>query len=90
MVGSGGFKFKSNSLASILQRLTPVRPTLVFGMIELLRGRHFNSAVVIRSGQVVGVYRKTHLSAGESLFEPGGAFLFELNGVTSGIAALLG
>jgi predicted amidohydrolase len=55
-------------------------------MIELRRGRYFNSAVVIRSGQVVGVYRKTHLSAGESLFEPGGAFpVFELNGVTYGI-----
>ena len=77
---------ESAAFASILQRLTPVRPTLVFGMIELLRGRYFNSAVVIRSGQVVGVYRKTHLSAGESLFEPGGAFpVFELNGVTYGI-----
>ena len=77
---------ESAAFASILQRLTPVRPTLVFGMIELLRGRYFNSAVVIRSGQVVGVYRKTHLSSGESLFEPGGEFpVFELNGVTYGI-----
>ena len=70
---------ESAAFASILQRLAPVRPTLVFGMIELRRSRYFNSAVVIRSGQVGGVYRKTHLSAGESLFEPGGAFpVFEL------------
>lgn len=77
---------QSAAFASILQRLTRLRPTLVVGMIELRRGRYFNSAVVISSGRIVGVYRKTHLSAGESLFEPGGAFpVFELNGVTYGI-----
>jgi predicted amidohydrolase len=55
-------------------------------MIELLRGWYFNSAVVIRAGQVVGVYRKTHLTVGESLFEPGDAFpVFEQNGVIYGI-----
>ena len=77
---------QSTAFSSILQRLSSIRPTLVFGMIELLRDCYFNSAVVIRSGQVVGVYRKTHLSSGESLFQPGGAFpVFELNGVRFGI-----
>ena len=76
----------SAAFASILERLSHVRPTLVFGIIELLDGKYFNSAVVIRAGQLVGVYRKTHLSAGESLFEPGNAFpVFEQNGLTYGI-----
>lgn len=77
---------ESAAFAAILQRLASIQPTLVFGVIELQRGCYFNSAVVIRSGQLAGVYRKTYLSAGESLFEPGAAFpVFELKGVTYGI-----
>jgi len=56
------------------QRLTPIRWVLVFGMIEWREGRFVNSAVVIASGAVAGVYRKTHLTEGEPIFAAGDAY----------------
>jgi len=58
----------------------------VLGLIERQHGRFFNSAAVIAQGEVVGVYRKTHLTDGESTFTPGSAYpTFERNGVRFGI-----
>ena len=74
------------SFQRILDRLLPVRPTLVFGVIEQSGPAYFNTAVVVRHGVLEGFYRKTHLMAGERLFQPGTAYpTFNLNGLRYGI-----
>ena len=78
-LGSAGF-------ACVLRRLAPIAPTLVFGVVEQDGGNHFNTAVVVTRGQLVGAYRKTHLVAGEALFQPGNAYpTFALHDVRFGI-----
>ena len=70
----------------MLERLAPIVPTLVFGIIEQDDGRYFNTAVVIARGEFVGAYRKTHLVPGESLFDKGAAYpTFVLHGVRFGV-----
>lgn len=77
---------QSAQFAAVLQRLASVGPALVFGVIEEHDGRYFNTAVVVRRGEVVGCYRKTHLVAGESLFAKGSDYpVFDLQGVRFGI-----
>ena len=76
----------ATSFQKILSRLTPLRPTLVFGVIEQSGPAYFNTAVVVRHGVLEGFYRKTHLMAGERLFQPGTAYpTFNLNGLRYGI-----
>ena len=76
----------SSRFATLLERLAPIKPTLVIGAIEDDDGRYFNTAVVIARGQLVGTYRKTHLVAGESVFGIGTTYpTFVLNGVRFGI-----
>jgi predicted amidohydrolase len=76
----------STSFQKVLDRLLPVRPTLVFGVIEQSGAAYFNTAVVVRRGVLEGFYRKTHLMAGERMFQAGNAYsTFNLNGVTWGI-----
>ena len=71
---------------AVLERLRPIRPTLVVGLIERHGEKYFNAAVVVQSGHVRGVYRKTHLTAGEALFEHGDSYpVFEQNGIRYGI-----
>ena len=76
----------TTSFQKILDRLSPIRPTLVFGVIEQCGAAYFNTAVVVRHGVLEGFYRKTHLVPGERLFQAGDAYpTFNLNGVTCGI-----
>jgi 5-aminopentanamidase len=76
----------SAAFAAILRRLEPVAPTLVFGVIERCGDRYRNAAVVVARGVLVGVYRKTCLLPGESLFERGDAYpVFEAHGIRFGI-----
>lgn len=76
----------SSAFQSILDRLAPVRPALVFGVIEQSDGAYFNTAVVVRRGKLECFYRKTHLVPGERLFHAGNSYpTFNLNGVTCGI-----
>lgn len=76
----------SAAFDSTLRRLEPIEPTLVFGVIERDGRRYFNTAVVVTRGRLVGVYRKTHLVPGESLFSKGDTYpMFELHGVRFGI-----
>jgi 5-aminopentanamidase len=76
----------AREFASVLRRLQRARPTLVFGLIEQRGGRYFNTAVVVRRGQLVGAYRKTHLVPGEALFDHGDAYpVFQHQGVRFGI-----
>jgi predicted amidohydrolase len=77
---------ESAAFAAILRRLEPIAPTLVFGVIARRGDRYHNAAVVVARGVLVGVYRKTRLLPGESLFEPGDAYpVFEANGVRFGV-----
>ena len=77
----------SAEFAAVLQKLTHVSPTLVFGMGEKREGKLFNSAVVVDKGKVVGVYRKTHLiTPNEAFFTPGSDFpVFTVKGLRYGI-----
>lgn len=76
----------SDAFAAILDRLAPIRQTLVLGLIER-RGPHFfNTAAVISGGRFLGAYRKVHLVPGELIFTPGDAYpIFESGGVRFGI-----
>lgn len=65
------FDVASEDFAAILAELAGIRQTLVLGIIERSGDDHHNTALVISAGQVVGRYRKTFLTAGESLFTPG-------------------
>jgi predicted amidohydrolase len=59
---------------------------LVLGMIERADGGYFNAALVIVAGRVAGRYRKMFLTAGESVFTPGGGYpVFDHGGVRFGI-----
>jgi predicted amidohydrolase len=72
----------SAAFRSVAARLADVTPVLVTGVIE----RSGNSAVVLEHGQVSGVYRKTHLTPGEMLFDRGDDYpVFEVKGLRYGI-----
>jgi predicted amidohydrolase len=72
--------------AAVLARLAGIRQLLVLGMIERNRERYHNTALVIRGGRVVGRYRKTFLTPGESVFTPGDDHpVFDHEGVRFGI-----
>ncbi|SNY57807.1 carbon-nitrogen hydrolase family protein [Paractinoplanes atraurantiacus] len=76
----------SAAFADILQRLTPVRPVLVLGMLERNGERFHNTAAVIHCGRLLGAYRKTQLVPGEAVFTPGDDYpVFDLAGVRFGI-----
>lgn len=61
-------------LATVLAQLAGIRQTLVLGMLERAGSGYFNTALVITGGRVTGRYRKTHLTAGESIFTPGDGY----------------
>ncbi|HEV7962703.1 MAG TPA: carbon-nitrogen hydrolase family protein, partial [Actinoplanes sp.] len=85
-VHRNAFDLGSAAFGEVLSRLSPIRQTLVLGVIERQDGRFFNSAVVIAQGTMIGVYRKTHLTRGESTFTAGTAYpVFDLNGIRFGI-----
>jgi predicted amidohydrolase len=80
-VGSPGF-------AAVLARLASIRQMLVLGVIERDRDRYryYNTALVIAGGRVLGGYRKTFLTTGESVFTAGDAYpVFDCLGVRFGI-----
>jgi 5-aminopentanamidase len=76
----------STRFRSMAARLADVTPVLVIGVIERSGGKLFNSAVVLDHGQVRGVYRKTHLTPGETLFCPGNEYpVFDVRGLRYGV-----
>ena len=76
----------ATAFQKVLDRLSSIRPTLVFGVIEQCGSAYFNTAVVVKHGVLEGFYRKTHLSPGERLFRAGDAYpTFDVNRVTYGI-----
>lgn len=80
------FELRSAEFAAVLARLAGIRQTLVLGMIERRRGRYYNTALVVTGGRVAGGYRKTFLTAGESVFTPGDSYpVFTRDGVRFGM-----
>ncbi len=77
----------SRAFATVLRALRRVRPMLVLGVLEREGERLFNSAVVVERGELVGVYRKTHLVGREATtFEAGDQYpLFEVDDVRFGV-----
>jgi len=76
----------SSEFKVIMKRLSDIKMTLIFGVIERSEGKFYNSAVVLKNGTLLGVYRKKHLLGGEALFEPGlTSPVFELKGIKYGI-----
>jgi predicted amidohydrolase len=71
---------RSPEFSKVLERLAGCEPTVVVGLFEHEADRLYNSAVVVRDGQLVGVNRKQHLIGKENdLFTPGTASpVFEL------------
>src|SRR4051794_30694953 len=49
---------------TILDQLTKYKPLIVFGLIEEEDKDLVNTAVVIKEGELLGKYRKTHLLEG--------------------------
>jgi predicted amidohydrolase len=83
---SHAIDLKSSAFKNIVERLAGFKPALVFGLIEINNGVLFNSAVVIEGGQLVGVYRKINLLAGESIFWPGDSYpIFNVGTLKFGI-----
>jgi predicted amidohydrolase len=76
----------SPRFTAALTCLSGVRQMLVLGMIERWGGSYYNTAVVITGGRVVGSYRKTFLTSGESVFTAGDTFpVFTRRGLPFGI-----
>lgn len=48
------------ALQTLCDRIAPFRATLVVGAFEMIRGRVFNSAFVIESGEIAGRYSKAY------------------------------
>ena len=70
----------------VADQLAEVAPVLVVGLIERSADRIYNSAVVLEHGRVAGVYRKTNLTPGESVFARGSGYpVFEVRGLRYGI-----
>jgi predicted amidohydrolase len=79
-------ELESPEFAAVLARLAAVRQILVLGIIERRGQRYYNTALVIAGGHVLGGYRKTFLTAGESVFTPGDGYpVFDCGGVRFGI-----
>ncbi|WP_239153138.1 carbon-nitrogen hydrolase family protein [Virgisporangium aurantiacum] len=85
-VRSWAFDVTSVEFAAVLAALAGIRQTLVLGMIERSGGVYFNTALVIAGQQVIGRYRKTFLTAGESIFAAGDSYpVFDLGRIRFGI-----
>ncbi len=74
---SGEFKL-------LLRKLAAYQVTIILGLIEKDVGAYYNTAVVIRRGNLLGRYRKVHLL--EKNFQPGEEYsVFDVDSLTFGI-----
>lgn len=77
---------QSEKFKSILNQLKSYKPVIVFGLIEEEEEYLFNTAIVIKDGELLGKYRKTHLLKGEQLFKAGDEYpVFQINNLIFGI-----
>jgi predicted amidohydrolase len=81
------YDLDSEQFGTILKRIKNVTPILVIGVNEKKSGRLYNSAVIVSKGEIVGVYRKTHLiDPNELFFTPGTDYpIFDIKGLKYGI-----
>ena len=86
-IATYAYDFESKPFSIILKKLAHAKPTLVFGAGEKKSGNYFNSAVVVNGGEIMGIYRKTHLmDPNEAIFTPGADYpIFEIKGLKFGI-----
>lgn len=75
---------QSQQFSEILKLLSAYNVTAILGLIEEDNGDYFNTAVVIRQGELLGKYRKVHLF--EENFKSGEEYpIFTVSGITFGI-----
>ncbi|MBW6436958.1 carbon-nitrogen hydrolase family protein [Actinoplanes hulinensis] len=80
------FELGSAEFDRVLGRVKDLRPVLVLGMIERTGHRYYNTAAVIEDGRLLGRYRKTFLTSGESIFARGDDYpVFDVGGIRFGI-----
>ncbi len=77
----------SNTFERILNQLSEIRSVLVIGLIEIEGKNLYNTAVVVKEGQLLGTYRKVKLFGEENgIFEQGCEFpVFETDELKFGI-----
>jgi predicted amidohydrolase len=76
----------SPAFGAVLDRLPKTGPMIVMGLIEVEKGRLFNTAIVVDHGAFIGRYRKVHLLAGEQFFDAGSdSDVFEISGLRFGV-----
>jgi predicted amidohydrolase len=76
----------SAEFAGVLARLAAIRQSLVVGVIERSGAAYYNTALVLKDGSVLGGYRKTFLTGGESVFTAGDTYpVFDCGGARFGI-----
>lgn len=80
-------ELNSAAFKTILAKLSPIKTTLIFWLIEQEAEAIFNTAVVIKQGKLLGKYRKTQLLKGEQgVFKAGNSYpIFNLDGLKFGI-----
>lgn len=84
--GNHAISLDSSVFKLLLAQLSAFKPVLVIGMIEEENKNLFNTAVIIKEGQLLGRYRKTHLLPGEQIFRAGNEYpVFETEGLKFGI-----
>ncbi|TAH36709.1 carbon-nitrogen hydrolase family protein [Candidatus Saccharibacteria bacterium] len=65
-------ELKGAAFREILGRTATYSTTLIIGLIERRESKLYNTAAIIRQGELLGTYRKTHPN--ENIFEAGGDF----------------
>ncbi len=77
----------SHAFKKVLNRLSEFSPVLIIGLIEIENEKLYNTAVVVKEEELLGVYRKINLYGGENgVFESGSSYpVFEDNGFRFGI-----
>ena len=76
----------SPEFAAVRRRLAAFAPVLVFGFLEEDGGAYFNTAAVLRGGQLLGRYRKNKLLGGEGSLSAGSDFpVFDVEGLKFGV-----
>jgi predicted amidohydrolase len=80
------FDVDSPGFAGVLAKLAAIRHLLVVGVIERSGAAYYNTALVLKNGSVLGTYRKTFLTDGESVFTAGESYpVFDCDGARFGI-----
>lgn len=80
------FDLNSQRFGAVLSKFPKTGPMIVVGLIEIDDGMLFNTAIIVRRGELIGRYRKKHLLAAERAFSRGTVCpIFEVDGLRFGI-----